>query len=36
MRWRCESDLKIVITGVPIAYKRNDGVFVIPLAALNP
>ena len=31
-----EPDLKIIITGGPIAYKRNDGVFVIPLAALKP
>ena len=31
-----EPDLKIIITGGPIAYKRNDSVFVIPLAALKP
>ena len=31
-----EPDLKIIITGGPIAYKRKDGVFVIPLAALKP
>ena len=31
-----EPDLKIIITGGPIAYKRNDGVYIIPLAALKP
>ena len=31
-----EPDLKIIITGGPIAYKRKDGVFVIPLSALKP
>ena len=31
-----EPDLKIIITGGPIAYKRKDGVYIIPLAALKP
>ena len=31
-----EPDLKIIITGGPIAYKRPDGVYVIPLSALRP
>ena len=31
-----EPDLKIILTGGPIAYKRNDGVYVIPLATLRP
>ena len=31
-----EPDLKIILTGGPIAYKRNDGVYIIPLSALKP
>lgn len=31
-----EPDLKIILTGGPIAYKRNDGVYIIPLSALRP
>ncbi len=30
-----EPDLMIIITGGPIAYRRNDGVLVIPLACLK-
>lgn len=29
-------DLKIVLTGTEYGYKRDDGVFVIPLACLRP
>ena len=29
-------DLKIVLTGTEYGYKREDGVFVIPLACLKP
>lgn len=31
-----EPDLKIILTGGPMAYTRNDGVHVIPLACLKP
>lgn len=31
-----EPDLKIVLTGGPMAYTRADGVHVIPLACLKP
>ena len=31
-----EPDLKIVLTGKPIAYTRPDGVHEIPLASLKP
>ena len=31
-----EPDLKIILTGGPIAYTRPDGVHVIPLACLRP
>ena len=30
-----EPDLLIVLTGGPIAYKRNDGVYVIPIGCLK-
>ncbi len=30
-----EPDLLMVITGGPIAYRRSDGVLVIPLACLK-
>ena len=29
-------DLKIIIIGTKYGYKREDGVFVIPLACLKP
>lgn len=29
-------DLKIIITGTEYGYKRNDGVFVIPIGCLRP
>ncbi len=29
-------DLKIVLTGTEYGYRRDDGVFVIPLACLKP
>ena len=29
-------DLKIVITGTEYGYKRDDGIYVIPLACLKP
>lgn len=28
-------DLKIVLTGTPFGYKRDDGVFVIPIGCLK-
>ena len=28
-------DLKIVLTGTPFGYKREDGVFVIPIGCLK-
>ena len=31
-----EPDLKIILTGGPMAYTRPDGVHIIPLAALRP
>ena len=31
-----EPDLKIVLTGEPIAYTRPDGMHEIPLASLKP
>ena len=30
-----EPDLKIVITGTEYGYRRDDGVFVIPIATLR-
>ena len=28
-------DLKIVLTGTPYGYKREDGVFVVPIGCLK-
>lgn len=31
-----EPDLKIILTGGPIAYRRPDGVYVVPIGCLRP
>ena len=35
-RITCIYQKKVVPFGGPIAYKRNDGVYIIPLSALKP